>query len=105
MGFSKYWEALKGTVVLLRIMCVWKNHMLKGLNLCSLEYLSISDIKNTEKQSAPNSDVQIDPYDWCLVASTVDFFWKLYKRYALMRTQAYKHTNTHAHICIHVYTC
>ena len=59
MGFSKYWEALKGTVVLLRIMCVWKIHMLKGSNLCSLEHLSISDIKKTEKQSAPNSDVQI----------------------------------------------
>ena len=58
MGFSKYWEALKGTN-LLRIMCVWKNHMLKGLNLCSLEHLSISDIKKTEKQTAPNSDVQI----------------------------------------------
>ena len=58
MGFSKYWEALKGTN-LLRIMCVWKNHMLKGLNLCSLEHLSISDIKTTEKQTAPNSDVQI----------------------------------------------
>lgn len=59
MGFSKYWEALKGTVVLLRIMCVWKNQMYKDLNLCSLEYLSISDIKKIEKQSVPNSDAQI----------------------------------------------
>lgn len=59
MEFSKYWEALKGTVVLLRIMCVWKNHMHKDLNLCSLEYLEISDIKKTEKQSALNSVVQI----------------------------------------------
>lgn len=78
--------------------------MYKDLNLCSLEYLSISDIKKIEKQSVPNSDAQISEVliigAYLLQLST--FFWKLYKRYSLMKTQAYKHAHTQirAHTCI-----
>lgn len=48
--------------------------MHKDLNLCSLEYLAISDIKKTEKQSALNSVVQISEVliigAWLLQLST-----------------------------------